>query len=252
MECAQPLFFRFRPAMRHPLVSSSRGDAIVPRVELMVYATGCGIMALNRGKLEDARGAGTDYPPLQELLCRRSSAGTFVGGLFGDTEAQRKITGTKRGIVYKENRWVKACTGRVQQYICNGPYHTKQGTCLISRYNNGLRPRLVLPSVEQGSSVRHDTHLEPIDICGFNEDESKVRESLLDELLLLFVLGASSGGNGFWPLLRLVVSPFHRTPGRGTTPAGSQVTAEAIKDLNPFSLPIETALREPLERDVPS
>jgi len=61
----------------------------------MLYATGCGIMALNRGKFEDACGVGIDYPPLQELLGRRSSA-----GISGGTEAQRKITGTKRGIIY--------------------------------------------------------------------------------------------------------------------------------------------------------
>lgn len=71
MECAQPLFFRFRPATRHPLVSSSRGDAIVPRVEFTVYATGCGITALNRGKLEDARVAGAPLPSVERRHFRR-------------------------------------------------------------------------------------------------------------------------------------------------------------------------------------
>ena len=76
MECAQPLFFRFRPATRHPLVSSSRGDAIVPRGSSedlsSWYATICGMMALGRSKFKDARGAGTDHPSLKSSAVGRA------------------------------------------------------------------------------------------------------------------------------------------------------------------------------------
>ena len=116
-----------------------------------------------------------------------------------------------------------------------------------SRHNDGLGPRLIVSSTEEGSLVRREAQLNPIDVGGFNQDEDEVPESFLDELLLLFVRSPCAGGDRFRPLLPFFISSLHGASGRRTTPAGSHATIEAIEDLNPFSLQIEASRRESFE-----
>ena len=119
-----------------------------------------------------------------------------------------------------------------------------------SRYNDGLSPRLIVSSTEEGSLVRREAQLNPIDVGGFNQDENEVPESFLDEFLLLFVRSPRAGGDRFRPPLPFFIPSLHGASGRRTTPAGSHATTEAIEDLNPFSLPIEASRREFFEPDI--
>jgi len=119
-----------------------------------------------------------------------------------------------------------------------------------SRHNNGLGPGFIVSSSEDGSLVW--CQLDPIDISRLKKDESKVPKSLFNKFLLLFSRSPRSGRHGFRPLLPFFVPSFQGTSRRGATPTRSHSTAEAIKDLNPFNLPIKTPRRKPSERDVPS
>ena len=79
-----------------------------------------------------------------------------------------------------------------------------------SRHNDGLGPRLIVSYTEEGSLVRREAQLNPIDVGGFNQDEDEVPESFLDEFLLFFVLGCHLNEGGILFFCTLPCSLMHR------------------------------------------
>jgi len=103
---------------------------------------------------------------------------------------------------------------RVESMKCAPPCGTIMplvSTCKLQRglhivsYNNGLGPRLIVPSVEEGSLVQHHTELHQIDKSRSTEDGSEFSKGLLDEFPLL-VRSSRAGWNVFRPL-HFLVSP---------------------------------------------